>query len=226
MSLLTVSEECRAIGLRSGAIVFRGVKVGVSPVELQEEIASSVAEIGATFSSTAEIRSLPEVVKFREILKCVGINPRKHSPTIEILMQMAMKRGTLPAINNLVDAYNLVSLRTHCSMGAHDLDQIEVPVELRILEAPCRFTPLGTSAKVEIPAGEFGYVDARQRVLCRLDVQQADFSKVTSATSSVLLIIEGTTFHTPAHLEESFEETIAIISRYCGGRVEKLVKPM
>ncbi len=225
MSPLHVSEGCREIGLRSGAIVFRDVYVGVSPAELQEEISVSVAEIGALYSSAAEIRSLAEVAGFREILKRVGINPRKHSPTVEILTQMAMKRRALPVINSLVDAYNLVSVRTRCSMGAHDLDQIELPVELRIFEDPCRFTPLGMSAEVEIAAGEFGYVDARRRILCRLDLQQADFSKVTSATKNVLLIIEGTTAHTPAQLAESFQMSIATISRYCGGRVEQVVEP-
>jgi len=225
MSLLQISQGCREIGLRSGAIVFRDVYVGVSPAELQEEISVSVAEIDAKFSSPAEIRSLPEVAGFREILKRVGINPRKHSPTVEILTQMALKRRALPVINSLVDAYNLVSLRTRCSMGAHDLDRIELPVELRVFQEPCRFTPLGASAEAEIAAGEFGYVDAHRRILCRLDLQQADFSKVTSTTKDVLLIIEGTTAHTPAQLAESFQMSIATISRYCGGRAEQVVEP-
>ncbi|MEO2049868.1 MAG: phenylalanine--tRNA ligase beta subunit-related protein [Pirellulales bacterium] len=225
MSPLQVSQGCREIGLRSGAIVFRDVHVGDSPADLHREINTSVAEIGAIFSSPAEIRSLVEVASFREILKRVGVNPRKFSPTVEILTRMAMKHRALPKINSLVDAYNLVSLRTRCSMGAHDLDCIELPVELRILEELCRITPLGASSEVEIPAGEFGYVDARRRILCRLDLQQADFSKVTSATKNVLLIIEGTTAHTQAQLEESFQMSIATINRYCGGHVEEVVEP-
>jgi DNA/RNA-binding domain of Phe-tRNA-synthetase-like protein len=226
MSPLQVSEGCREIGLRSGAIVFRDLQIGDSPAELQMEIATLVAEIGAMFSSPAEIRSLSEVASFREILKRVGVNPRKFSPTVEILTRMAMKRQALPVINSLVDAYNLVSIRTRCSMGAHDLDTIELPVELRILENPCRFTPLGASVDREITAGEFGYVDARRRIVCRLDLQQADFSKVTSATKNVLLIIEGTKDHTPAQLAESFQMSIAMIERFCGGHVEEVVEPV
>ncbi len=221
---LQVSKRCREIGLQSGAIIFRDVHVGDSTHQLREEIASCVAEIGATFSSRTEIRSLPEVTRFREILKCVGINPRKHAPTVEVLMQMAMKGRDLPAVNSLVDAYNLVSVSTRCSMGAHDLDSIELPVDLRILDDPCRFTPLGASSEAEIAAGEFGYVDARGRMLCRLDIQQADFSKVTSATTNVLLIIEGTKAHSAAQLAESFRMSIATVERYCGGHVEQIVE--
>jgi len=223
MNPLQVSQGCREIGLRSGAIVFRDLRVGDSPPELLEEIARCAVEVGATFSSPAEIRSLPEVASFREILKRVGVNPRKHSPTVEILTRAAMKRQALPAVNNLVDAYNLVSVRTRCSMGAHDLDNIELPVELRILSEVCRFTPLGATAEVDVAAGEFGYVDARSRILCRLDLQQADFSKITSATKNVLLIVEGTKAHTSAQLAETFQMIIATISRYCGGRVEEVV---
>ena len=135
-----------------------------------------------------------------------------------------MKHQSLPAINSLVDTYNLVSLRTRCSMGAHDLDKIALPVELRVLEEKCRFTPLGSSDEVEIAAGEFGYVDARQRVICRLDLQQADLSKITTDTKNVLLIIEGTTAHTPAQVAECFQESIATISRYCGGSVAEVVE--
>ncbi|MDC0935163.1 phenylalanine--tRNA ligase beta subunit-related protein [Pirellulales bacterium] len=197
-----------------------------SPAALQQEINASVAEIGTKFSTPAEIRSLPEVSSFREILKRVGVNPRKFSPTVEILTRMAMKHQALPVVNSLVDAYNLVSLRTRCSMGAHDLDKIDLPIELRILEDSSLFTPLGAGSEVEIAAGEFGYVDARRRILCRLDLQQAEFSKVTSATKNALLIIEGTTSHTSAQLAESFQMSIDTISRYCGGRIGQVVYPV
>ena len=225
MKPLHVSKRCREIGLRSGAVVFRDVHVSDSPAALQREINAAVAVIGATLSSAAEIRSLAEVASFREILKRVGVDPRKSSPTVEILTRMAMKHQALPVVNSLVDAYNLVSLRTRCSIGAHDLDKIDLPIELQILDDSCLFTPLGASSAVEISAGEFGYVDARRRVICRLDLQQADFSKVTSATKNVLLIIEGTISHASAQLAECFEMSIDAISRYCGGRAEQAFYP-
>ena len=102
---------------------------------------------------------------------------------------------------------------------------IGLPVELQVFSEARQFTPLGADSVEEIPAGEFGYVDAQQRVLCRLDLQQADFSKVTETTRNVLLIIEGTTAHSAAQMAESFEMSIATISRYCGGRVAEVVQP-
>src|SRR4029077_12602359 len=128
------------------------------------------------------------VVRFHDVLRKVGVNPRKDQPSLERLLAFALKRADLPAVNSLVDAYNLVSLRSSCSLGAHDLDRIALPVSLRLLTGEESFTPLGTDRPAPVTAGEYGYVDASNRLLCRLDVLQADFSKVTEATVNALLI--------------------------------------
>ena len=225
MNPLSVANACRDLGLRVGAIRFGDVEVRESPAELRDQIDEAVGEVCRQVSSASEIRALPDVASFREILKSVGVDPRKHSPTVEILSRMAIKRRTLPAINSLVDAYNLISLRTRFSMGAHDVDQVGLPLELTVLDEPRCFVPLGTTEAIEVPAGEFAYVDARQRVVCRLDLQQADFSKITPATTNALLIIEGTTVHTSDQFDKCLELSQAIIERYCGGRVKQVVQP-
>ena len=74
-------------------------------------------------------------------------------------------------------------------------------------------------------AGEFGYVDAARRVLCRLDLLQADFSKVTHATRNALLIIEGTAEHAVEVLQAAFADAIEIITRHCGGTAEVVAVP-
>ena len=131
------------------------------------------------FASPAAVRSCPEVAAFQQLHRRVGVNPRKEQSSVERLLLLALKRGELPAINSLVDAYNLVSLRTRCSLGAHDLDAIALPVSLRLLTGQESFTPLGENVPAAVVPGEYGYVDAANRLLCRLDVRQADFSKVT-----------------------------------------------
>ena len=36
-------------------------------------------------------------------------------------------------------------------------------------------------------------------------------------TRNVLLIVEGTTAHTPEHLRRAIEEAMETVTRYCGG---------
>src|SRR5262249_29975205 len=156
---------------------------------LRAEIAQEVQAVRAKFPNPAAIRSLPVVGHFQELLRRAGANPRREPPSVERLLTFALKRGDLPAVNALVDAYNLASVRSLGPPGAHDLDGIAPPVALRLLTGGEPFTPLGRGAAEPVNPGEYGYVDAAGRVLCRLDVLQAEFSKVTDRTTNALLIV-------------------------------------
>src|SRR5437773_1370422 len=110
-----VSDDCLKLGLRAGAIVFQGVRVEAASVALQSEIAREIEAIRAHLPASQNVRHLPEVRAFRDLLRRVGVNAKKEQPSIERLLGFALKRGTLPAINSLVDAYNLISIHTRCS---------------------------------------------------------------------------------------------------------------
>ncbi len=220
-----VTDDCIRLGLRAGAIVFRNVRVTASSPAQRAEMADAAAAVQARFSSPSAIRADPYVAGFRAILQQVGATTKKDQPSVERLLSFAYRRGDLPAINNLVDAYNLVSVRSSCSLGAHDLDRITLPVELRFLDGSESFTPLGTDRPVPVTAGEYGYVDASNRLLCRLDVLQAGFSKVTDATVNALLIVEGTIAHPAQDLRKAFADVLELVTRYCGGTGEIISFP-
>ena len=223
--MFRVSRDCLNLGLRAAAIVLRGVQITPSGAELRAEIAAEVNRVRHQFTSLAEARAIPELIRLHEILKAVGVKPRRSPPSIDRLFQLALKKGELPRINNLVDAYNLLSLRSRASLGAHDLDRIAPPVELRSLRGDEPFTPLGLSEPAEVTAGEFGYFDAANRLLCRLDVLQADFSKVTAETTNVLLIVEATTAHDAKARRELLDRVVEIVGRECGGTADVIDFP-
>jgi DNA/RNA-binding domain of Phe-tRNA-synthetase-like protein len=220
-----VAEDCARLGLRAGALVFRNVHLAPAAPALRSAIAREVEAIRARFANPAAVRAAPEVAAFHDLLRQVGVNPRREQPSVERLLNFALKRGDLPAINPLVDAYNLVSVRTLCSLGAHDLERIALPVTLRLLTGQESFTPLGGAAGVAVVSGEFGYVDARDRVLCRLDLLQAEFSKVTTDTVNALLIVEGTAAHPPEALRRAFADVQELVTHYCGGTAEVVALP-
>ena len=157
------------------------------------------------------------MVELHSIFREVGVNPRKLQPSCERLVQLALKRGAIPAINNLVDTYNLVSLRWNCSLGAHDLDRLSPPVHLRFLNGDETFVPLGSREPEPFGRGEFGYVDAENRLICRLDIRQAEFSKITSETTNVLLIVGATRAFGSPDVERILDETVDEITGTCGG---------
>lgn len=223
--MFRVAAECIGLGLRAEGIVFRGLHVGAASAELRDDIAREAAAVRARFVDPAAIRSSAFIRPFHEMLRKVGANPKRDPNSVERLLSFAFKKGDLPAINNLVDSYNLVSLRSGLSLGAHDLDQIALPVTLQLLSGNESFLPLGGKGPAAITEGEFGYVDGQNRLLCRLDVVQADFSKVSAATCNALLIVEGTASHSTELLHRTVEEVIALVTRQCGGTAEVAAWP-
>jgi DNA/RNA-binding domain of Phe-tRNA-synthetase-like protein len=218
--IFVVAEECVQLGLRAGAIVLRNLHIAPALPQLRAEIDREIEVVRSRFASPAAVRSCLEVAAFQKLHRRAGVSSRKEQSSVERLLLLALKRGQLPTINSLVDVYNLVSLRTGCSLGAHDLDVISLPVKLALLTGRESFTPLGETTPAAVIPSEYGYVDAAERLLCRLDVRQAEFSKVTQRTRNVLLIVEGTTEHDPAVLRRAIEDVIALTTRYCGGTAE------
>jgi DNA/RNA-binding domain of Phe-tRNA-synthetase-like protein len=225
MTPFSVSPECWELGLRAGAIVFRGIRVGPAPPVLRQEIAQEVARVQAHFTDSAQVRTAPELQPFHDVLRKVGVRPRRRPPSVQKLMEFCVERGGLPEINSFVDAYNFVSLQTGLSLGAHDVAQLTFPVELRLFRGNEQFRPLGSGADEPVYPGEFGYIDGTSRVVCRLDSLQADFSKITAATTEALLIIEATASHDQDRVTAAFDLAVDLTLRYCGGQIEQIVRP-
>ena len=216
-SVLLVTKECLDLGLRAEAIVFRDVTVGDSPPPLRARMRSAALDLRRRFVDAASLRGSTELRAFADSYRSAGVNPRRQQPGCERLAEFAWKRGELPAINSLVDAYNMVSVRWLLSLGAHDLRAVSLPIRLTIVPGDMTFTPLGTSASGSVRPGEFAYVDDGGRVICRLDVIQAEFSKVTAATTGVVVIVEGTSSHDGAAFSAARTELVELIGEFCGG---------
>ena len=225
MTPFEVAPECHTLGLRAGAILFRDLHIEPASVLLRQSIDAAAQHVHDAFTDRRSIRSHPALQRIREILKTIGSDPRRHPPSTEKLLQYARTKLTLPAINSLVDCYNLVSLQSLCSLGAHDLDRVSLPVRLQQFTSEETFIPLGNPEPQTVLCGEFGYVDQQERVLCRLDSLQADFSKVTTDTRNAILIIEATDSTPPAVLGQLLESTADEIQKHCGGTVVQLVAP-
>jgi hypothetical protein len=119
----------------------------------------------------------------------------------------------------VVDCYNLVSARTLLSLGGHDLDKLATPVTLRRFTAEDVFTPLGKTEERRLP-GEYGYVDPRGRVICRLEVLQGDYSKTTKETRNAFFILQGNRFLPATTLLKGTWLLAEMVEKFCGGKAE------
>jgi DNA/RNA-binding domain of Phe-tRNA-synthetase-like protein len=96
---------------------------------------------------------------------------------------------------------------------------------LKLLTGEESFLPIGAKEREASVKGEFAYVDSCGHVLCRLDVMQSDDTKVREDTTEVLMIVEGTIVHRISDLQAAMDQTIDLVTRFCGGRAEVVARP-
>ena len=113
-----------------------------------------------------------------------------------------------------VDCYNIVSARTLLSIGAHDLDHLDLPITLRRIVDTDFFQPLGTGETQRL-TGEYGYVDKNGYVICRLDVLQCEWSKVTKDTRSAAFFLQGNRRLTSATLLKGSWLLAEMLTKFC-----------
>jgi DNA/RNA-binding domain of Phe-tRNA-synthetase-like protein len=116
---LSISPDLieRFNGLQALIAHIRGVKVDRGNTELEvfkEKIIKEVRE-------KHDIESIKDVQIFRvyrDFFWRVGIDPTKVRPAAEALIRRILGGKSIPSINNVVDAYNLASIKTEIALAA------------------------------------------------------------------------------------------------------------
>ena len=108
----------------------------------------------------------------------------------EVLTDLILNRGSVPRINTFVDVYNVISVITGVSIGAHDIRNISGNPRLKITVRDMAFSPIGGRGAGLAKRGEYAYIDD-MGVICRMDTKQCDRTKITNKTQRVLVIFQG-----------------------------------
>jgi DNA/RNA-binding domain of Phe-tRNA-synthetase-like protein len=93
-------------------------------------------------------------------------------------------------------------------------------LDFRITNGDELFIPMGLDKPVDIQKGEYAYIDGSNEIVCRLDHKQCHKTRITEATSSCLLIIQGNPYTTKEQISNVAEELITLVCEYCGGEAE------
>jgi lysyl-tRNA synthetase class 2 len=174
---------------------------------------------GAIESATAH----PRLAAWMEAYRQLGVDPRKHTPSIVFLVQRILQGRSIPSISPLVDLVNWTSLKHLIPAGGDCVDAIRGDLTLGLALGTEVFSALGKPGKVEHPeAGEVVYVNRRSnRVLCRRwNWRNADFSKITCEARCAVINVDGLT---PAISREEIEQATEALAhrilRACRGVV-------
>lgn len=119
----------------------------------------------------------------------IRIDPTKQRPSSEALARRLIATGSLPKINNVVDACNLVSAETLIPIGLYDAQKIEGGLVLRAARAGESLTDINGETKI-LKEDEVVLSDDKGP-LHIFPHRDADRTKITSRTRHVLIVACG-----------------------------------
>lgn len=216
-----ISAAAQSLGLKAVCFVLEGVRNQQTNPEFETLKAQTLAQVSKDLSSEA-IQTDSILSGFRALHDAIGRSNRKNVASPESLLKLVLQTGGLPQVNLLVDIYNLVSVRTRLSLGAHDLRAISGNVQLRLTDGSETFWPMGSDKPKVVSPGEYAYIDDGHNVLCRLEVRQCERTKISLDTTDGFFIVQGNAWTAETCLHEAANELLALIKRFCGGQARML----
>jgi len=217
--VIKVQDEIHKLGIVVNFIIFKNIQNQNSDPSFNNYQQHVLSEIIPGLSK--EMLKTDHVLEgYRELRTKLGLSRSKYICSSEALLKFLLKKNTLPKVNLLVDIYNLLSVKTHISIGAHDLGMINQYLEFRMTNGDELFIPMGLDESVNIQKGEYAYIDGNNEVLCRLDHRQCHKTRTSELTQACLLIIQGNPNTTIEQIDSTAEELVELIKEYCGGDAE------
>ena len=203
-------------GLAASALVAHGLDNSRIPPELVAYRQRAGQRL-AGFWKNRSVSSHPVLAGYHRLHEQFGATEEVPAP--EKLLTYVRRHRDFTSSSALVDCYNIVSARTLLSIGAHDRARLALPVTLRRCGPDDVFVPLGGGEEQRCP-GEYGYVDARGRIICRLDVLQCEPTRTDRASRDVVFFLQGNGLLSAGELLRGTWLLAEMIETFCGGRTE------
>jgi len=211
-----VAEKYPSINI--GIAVIKNINIKKTDSNLTDEINRFVSE--QSHLSNEIISSYPEVITYRKLYKEMGIDWHSRRPSPEALLRRISQKKDLYQINTCVDAYNLVVMKNRVSVGAFDYDKFHFPTMMRYPLEREEIFLLGDKEPTKFKPKELAYFDQLGGYNIDFNYRDAQRTAVTENTKDILLNIDGVFDITREKVEKSMLESINIILKYCGGKVE------
>lgn len=176
--------------IKFGILIGSNIKNSETSIEDETRLRQAEENMRKTVKAE-ELRALPNVALYREVMTKAGINPNKFLPSVEAMFKRILKGGTLPKINALVDLCNAVSIEQIISLGAHDLSDIHEDLEVRFSREGDKFIPFGSEEPEMVEKGELvftsgNYVQTRKWVW-----RQSELGKTTLDSKDIFFQLVG-----------------------------------
>lgn len=210
---MEVINSLKSNGLLAGVIVGKGVRVLPSPAGLFEKIKLLVEKRKAEDFPPADLKE-----SVRRLLRSGGFKASgRNKPASEYLAQAA-REGRFPAINNLVDIVNFISLSSGLPISLLDLGATSESVIIRHGSAGESFVFNAGGQIIDLE----GLIvvcrregpDAGSSIPLGTPVKDSMQGKIKDSTTSILGIVYGPPEFPVAHMQDMLVQFKAMVADF------------
>ncbi|HXX72278.1 MAG TPA: phenylalanine--tRNA ligase beta subunit-related protein, partial [Candidatus Acidoferrales bacterium] len=141
----------------------------------------------------------------------------KIRPAAEALVRRILAGKPLPTINNVVDSYNLASIKTEVALAAFNVDELKGSLMMRTAKPGERFAGIGMKEPMELTGVEV-VVSDEENLIAVYPYRDADKSKVSSATKNLMILVCGVPGIGDSVLTEAGNVAVEFVTEFCGGK--------
>ena len=212
LSQVQISPSLEEI-LRVGVVFLGSLSIGKGSPAIRGDVEALSEELRRSIGDRRP-SELEVVARSRRLFKQVGIDPTKERPGSEKLLRRVLRKRPFPAVDDFVDAMNLVSLRLQFPLGLYDWDRVVPPVLLRIGRPDESYPGIGggevhLQGKIVLVDGEGPFGSP---------TQDSERTRITQRSVRALVIAFAPADTARVALEEVLREIQAAARDYCGGR--------
>lgn len=170
-----------------------------------------------------ELKNLPIINAYRNIMEKAGINPNKYQVSTEAMLKRVLKGNSLPTINALVDLCNVISLENQISLGGHDLRDIQEDLSVCFAKGTERFLPFGATEYENVEEGELVFTSGDLVQTRKWIWRQSELGKMTLDTKNVFFQLVGIENCEGSSLKKALDELENYIIDRFGGTCQRFL---
>jgi DNA/RNA-binding domain of Phe-tRNA-synthetase-like protein len=218
----TVDEKVFALNpeIKFGIIIGTGLTNSPTTEDDEQRLRRAEAHMRQLYSPD-EVKVLPNVALYREVMIRAGINPNRFQVSVEAMYKRILKGGSLPTINALVDLCNAVSIEEIISLGGHDLADIHEDLEVRFSVEGDGFLPFGETEYEPVEPGELVFTSGNVVQTRKWVWRQSELGKVTPDSSHIIFQLVG--FGDDPSFSNAMDAIDDLARHRFGGRTQRFV---
>ena len=148
--MISIDQQLKTVApkLRLGIVVADGIVVQKRDDVLWSDLKRQGRTLAKQYPTREALRQAPEISALDRAYRSLGVDPRRYPGSAEALglRMLSDDQGKVKGlykINTAVDANNLVSLQTLCSVGVYDLKNLHEPLVFRVGQVGEGYTGIG-----------------------------------------------------------------------------------